>query len=130
MFDIVMSYANQTQEVGAGVYVVSFIFAVINLVALAKIFIKAGQPGWAVIIPYYNLVCLFRIAYGKGIKWLLLFVPILNIIAGIMVYVRLGQRFGKGTGFILGLLFLSPIFLIILAFDDSYYMGPDESAFL
>ena len=100
MFDIVMSYANQTQEVGAGVYVVSFIFAVINLVALAKIFIKAGQPGWAVIIPYYNLVCLFRIAYGKG------------------------------TGFILGLLFLSPIFLIILAFDDSYYMGPDESAFL
>lgn len=120
----------QQQQPSTGVFIFELILAIIGFAAEWKIFTKAGQPGWACIIPIYNLVVFFRIIYGNGLKWLLMLVPLLNIAVGIMMYVRLGQRFGKSTGFIIGLIFLSPIFMCILAFDDSYYQGPDTQSFI
>jgi hypothetical protein len=88
-----------------------------------KIFRKAGQPGWAILIPFYNLYVMLKVA-GKPGWWLILFlIPIVNFIIGILMIVGLAQNFGKGTGFVLGLIFLGVIFLPILAFGSATYQG-------
>ena len=130
MLDSIISYSSGSSSLSGGTIFFYLIIAVLMLAAMWKVFTKAGEPGIASIIPIYNTYVLFKIIYGNGIKFLYLFVPILNVVASIMLYVRLGQRFGKGTGFILGMIFLSPIFLLILAFDNSYYQGPDTQSFV
>ena len=87
------------------------------------IFKKAGRPGWYAIIPLYNTYVLFDIIYGNGWKMLWLLVPFVNLYYAFTLYFRLAKVFGKGTGFGFGLLFLNPIFQLILAFDDSKYLG-------
>jgi len=95
----------------------------INLVAMWKIFSKAGKPGWAAIIPFYNLYVFFDITWGKGSKFWLLLIPIYNIILSIQTQLKLATVFGKSTGFGVGLIFLPLIFLLILAFGKSKYVG-------
>lgn len=120
-------------------FVVAFfaVFLVIGLICLIaawKVFTKAGQPGWAVLIPVYNLLVFLRVV---GLPWywvftpLIVFIPILGALAylvwGIWVTHRLSTRFGQGVGFTLGLIFLSPIFWLILAFGSAQYI-PEEKA--
>ena len=93
------------------------------IVANWKLFTKAGEPGWAAIIPFYSNYVLFKIAFGNGWLFLLCLVPIVNIVINIMLFFKLSKAFGHGVGFGLGLLFLSPIFLLILAFGSSEYVG-------
>lgn len=89
-----------------------------------KIFEKAGKPGWAAIIPIYNILVQLEII-GRPWWWLLLlFVPVANVVIGIMLLFDLAKVFGKGTGFGFGLLFLAPIFIPILAFGSATYLGP------
>lgn len=88
-----------------------------------KIFAKAGQPGWAVIVPIYNLIVLMKIV-GKPAWWfVLMLIPFVNLIIGILVSIELAKVFGKSTGFGLGLAFLGIIFGPILAFGDARYQG-------
>lgn len=96
---------------------------VLIVVALWKIFSKAGQPGWASIIPFYNTYVLLLIAGKPGWWLILMFIPFVNIIIDILMSVGLAQSFGKGTGFAIGLIFLPFIFLPILAFGDAQYQG-------
>ena len=72
----------------------------------------------------FRQYCLYDIAWGTGWLFLLGFVPIVNIVVGIMVNFKLAKAFGKGTGFGLGLLFLNTIFILILGFGDTKYVGP------
>jgi hypothetical protein len=89
--------------------------------AMWKVFAKAGEPGWAVLVPIYNIVVLLKIA-GKPTWWLvLLLVPGVNAIAAILVALALAERFGKGTGYGLGLAFLGPIFYPMLGFGSAQY---------
>ena len=106
----------------------SIIFAIVMIVAQWKIITKAGEAGWKCLIPIYNLVVLFKIV---GLSpWLILvaLIPFVGWAAmGILMIVeavKLGQAFGKSTGFIVGLIFLGPIFQLILAFGSSEYVGP------
>ena len=112
----------------AGVMLVYSIFvlviAVLTLVAMWKIFVKAGKPGWACLIPFYNMYCMYDIAWGNGWLFLLGFVPCVNFVVMIMLYFKLAKAFGKGTGFGFGLVFLNTIFVLILGFDNSQYIGP------
>jgi len=86
-----------------------------------KVFTKAGKPGWAAIVPIYNLIVLLEIA-GKPLWWILLMlIPLVNIVVGIIVYVAFARNFGKGVGFALGLIFLGFIFFPILAWGDAVY---------
>jgi hypothetical protein len=62
---------------------------------------------------------------GNGVFFLLLFVPIGNIIILIMQSIRLSRAFGRGSGFAVGLFFLQPIFCIILGFGEAQYIGPN-----
>ena len=104
--------------------VVSLIAAIIGIVAMWKVFQKAGEEGWKAIIPCYNSYILVKIADGNGIKFLLLLIPVVNIVYAIILMSKLAKAFGKSTGFVVGLIFLSPIFMLILAFDSSTYLGP------
>ena len=99
-------------------------FAILVIAAYWKIFVKAGQPGWAAIIPIYNILVLLRVV-GRPWWWLLLMlVPFLNLVILIIVLYDLSKSFGHGLGFTLGLIFLNVIFFLILGFGGSQYGGP------
>jgi len=89
-----------------------------------KIFTKAGQPGWAVLIPFYNLYVFLQIV-GRPTWWMLilLFIPVVNLIFLVIMTNDLSKSFGQGIGFTLGLIFLSPIFILLLGFGDYKYIG-------
>ena len=97
---------------------------ILCLAGLWKVFVKAGKPGWAAIIPIYNLVVLLQIS-GKPVWWIILmFIPLVNLIVLILVMVALAKSFGKGAGYGIGLALLGFIFIPMLGFDDSRYLGP------
>jgi hypothetical protein len=106
------------------IYGISIAISILSIIAMWKIFEKAGEPGWASIVPIYNTYVLFKIVFGDGLKMLLLLIPIVNIIYSIKLSLKLATVFGKSTGFGIGLLFLTPIFELILAFGDAEYAGP------
>ncbi|MCF7687437.1 MAG: DUF5684 domain-containing protein [Cephaloticoccus sp.] len=96
---------------------------VLILAGVWKTFTKAGQPGWAAIIPIFNLYILIKVA-GRPGWWLLLFIiPVVNLIIGIIVAIDVAKAFGKGTGFGVGLALLGFIFYPILGFGDATYQG-------
>lgn len=110
-----------------GTYVlICLVVGVIGIIACWKIFTKAGEPGWASIVPFYSQYILFKIAWGNGLLFLLMFVPVVNAVISVMVLYKLCKSFGQGVGFFLGMLFLSPIFIMILAFGSAEYLGPAE----
>jgi hypothetical protein len=102
----------------------SIMLTIITVVSLWIVFTKAGKPGWACIIPIYNVIVLLEIV-GKPWWWLLLMlIPVVNIVIAVMVYHNLSLSFGQGVGFTIGLLLLSFVFLPILAFGEMEYIGP------
>jgi hypothetical protein len=105
----------------AGMALVLGVFAFIMVASLWKVFAKAGEPGWAAIVPIYNIIVLLKIA-GKPAWWfVLMIIPIVNFIAIIALSLSVARKFGKGTGFALGLTFLSPVFYPILGFGSARY---------
>lgn len=101
---------------------------VLMVASVWKVFTKAGQPGWAAIIPIYNLVILLKIV-GKPVWWIVgLIIPIVNFVVLILVMLALAKAFGKGAGFAVGLMFLGFIFIPILAFSDAKYTAPAAEA--
>jgi len=104
--------------------VIELAIVVLLIVALWKIFGKAGEAGWKSIIPIYNTYILFKIVTGNGWKMLFMLIPLFNFVYGIMFCFKLAKAFGKGTGFGFGLLFLPNIFTLILGFGSASYVGP------
>ena len=98
-----------------GVLLIAFAIAIVCVVAMWKIFVKAGEHGWASLIPFYNFYVMTKITWGKGWLFLLLLLPIGNLIFGIFTSIKLAKVFGKGGGFACGIIFLSIIFLPMLA---------------
>ena len=107
-------------------YVIALALTVLLLVGFWKVFVKAGKPGWAAIVPFYNMYCLYEISFGNGWLFLLTFVPCVNIVMGIILYVKLAQAFGQSGGFAVGLIFLPFIFVPILGFGSAQYVGPTQ----
>jgi len=100
------------------------LFAVLMIVALWKVFTKAGQPGWACLIPIYNIYVLCKIVGRPGWWVILMLIPFVNFIIAIILCIDLAKSFGNGVGFGLGLAFLGIIFFPILGFGSSQYVGP------
>lgn len=118
------NFKELTSSAGGTLSIVcSVVVAIVLVIGMWKMFTKAGEPGWAAIIPLYNAFVLFKITWGSGIKFLLLLIPIVNIIILIKTQIKLAKAFGKGGGFVAGLIFLAPIFYAILGFGDAKYMG-------
>lgn len=103
---------------------VYFAVIVLIIVAMWKVFTKAGEPGWYSIIPIWSTLVLLRIV-GRPMWWILLMlIPLVNLVILIMVYNDLSKSFGKGVGFTVGLIFLPFIFMLILGFGSAQYVGP------
>lgn len=103
---------------------VALAVTVVAIAGMWKVFQKAGQPGWAAIVPFYNVYILLKIC-GRPGWWLVLFlIPFVNIVVAVITALDLAKAFGKGVGFGLGLIFLGPIFYCILGFGDARYLGP------
>ena len=113
---------------GAFVLVIQLAVLVLMLAAMWKVFTKAGQPGWACIIPIYNIYILTKIVGKPGWWVLLMFIPVVNFIIAILLSLALADSFGKGTGFAIGLLLLPFVFYPILAFGDAQYQQPPQPA--
>lgn len=111
-------------HMSAGSTFISLLLGALLIVSLWFIFQKANEPGWAAIVPFYNYYVLFKITWGNGWMFLLLLIPIANIVIAIITLVKLAKAFGKGGGFACGLIFLFYIFLPIMAFSkDIVYVG-------
>ena len=137
-----------------GIYlIVAFIWWLLQIAANWRLFTKAGEAGWKSIIPVYSDYISYRIAWQPSYFWLtlilgivasgvsaaatsgdgtnttiLLVVSLIRLIMAIisiMYSFKLAKAFGRGTGFALGLIFLQPIFLLILGFGNDSYYGPE-----
>lgn len=100
---------------------------VLMIASMWKIFTKAGQPGWASIVPIYNIIVLLKIV-NKPVWWLvLMLIPVVNFVIAIIVLNALSKSFGKGVGFTIGLLLLGIVFYPMLAFGDAQYVGQSSA---
>lgn len=118
------SYSSQGKAPSPVSTIVGLLIALLVIVAMWKVFTKAGQPGWASIIPIYNLYIWCKIV-GRPWWWILLMlIPFVNFIVAIILCIDLAKSFGKGVGFGLGIAFLGIIFLPILGFGSAQYQGP------
>jgi hypothetical protein len=102
------------------------VLAAISLISLAGVwmtFTKANQPGWAALIPFFNIYIMLKIG-GNEWWWLLvLFVPIVQLYAIYKIMSGVARAFGQGIGFALGLWFLGFIFFPLLGFGNYTYQG-------
>ncbi len=108
-----------------GIFGLVYLAVIVLLIAsMWVIFTKAGQPGWAAIVPIYNGVVLLQIV-GRPVWWIvLLLIPFVNFIVGLLVVLDLAKSFGQSVGFGIGLLLLPFVFAPMLAFGDAKYRGP------
>ncbi len=106
--------------------IVSLVYLVMIVAAIAgmwKVFEKAGQPGWAAIVPIYNLFVLLQIV-NKPTWWIvLLLLPLINIVILIIVTIALAEKFGKGGGYAVGMVFLPFVFYPMLGFGDERFQS-------
>lgn len=114
-----------------GMYlVIILVIYVLQIIAMWRIFSKAGEAGWKSLIPIYNAIILFKVS---GLSpWLILaylaaIIPFVGWIVPIVITILqangLSKSFGKSTGFTVGLVLLPSIFYLILGFGNSEYIG-------
>lgn len=121
----------QSAVLPAWFWILIIAFAILMIASMWKVFEKAGQPGWAAIIPIYNIYIMTKIG-GKPGWWVLLFlIPFVNYVFLIWLYNMISKSFGKDEGFTAGLVILGFIFWPILGFGSAKYLGPfgDPAAF-
>ena len=116
----------QAQQPSTGSIIFSILISLVLLVAEWRVFTKAGKPGWAVIIPIYNVWVLYTIICNRGTAMFRLLIPIYTIYWIFKSQIALAHAYGKSTGFGVGLVLLSPIFMCILGFGSAAYQGPQE----
>lgn len=124
--------------------IIALVFAVLEIVANWKIFVKAGEEGWKAIIPFYASFITYKIGGNTMYFWIWLAATVLNYIlssftgvlgiiaslCSLVVFVflvlreyNIAKAFGKGIGFTVGLVLLNPIFRMILGFGSAEYQG-------
>jgi Family of unknown function (DUF5684) len=104
-------------------FIFYFAFIIFVVAGIWKTFEKAGQPGWACIVPIYNYYIMGKISGVKN--WWLIFIPIVNIYILFVIMIAIAKSFGKETGFGVGLVLLGFIFFPILGFGNATYLGPN-----
>jgi Family of unknown function (DUF5684) len=121
------SYSSRGRAPSPAVLIAELLIALLVIVAMWKVFTKAGRPGWAAIIPIYNIYVWCKIVGRPGWWVILMLIPFVNIIVGIVVCIDMAKSFGKGAGFGIGIALLGFIFLPILGFGSAQYQGPSAS---
>jgi len=96
----------------------------IVFVGLWKTFEKMGKPGWAGIVPIYNIIVLLEVV-RKPMWWIALF--LIPFVGPILVGIEVAKCFGKEGGFGVGLGLLPFVFYPILGFGSARFVGPEGS---
>jgi hypothetical protein len=115
------AYQPQTSEQTVVLSLIYLACLVIVLAGCWKMLIKAGRPGWGILIPIYNTYLMIKVAGHPGWWLILLFIPLVNFIVAIVIVADIARNFGKGIGFTLGMIFLGVIFYPILGFGSAQY---------
>lgn len=109
-------------------YLISIAISILSIVSLWKLYKMAGHPGWASIIPFYNCYILNDIIFGSGITFLIYFIPFIGQIYLLYALFKFAKVYGKSDIFAIGMVFLSGIFIPLMAFSPStYYNGPSTA---
>jgi hypothetical protein len=118
-------------QMPTGLIIFIIALAIFQIAAMWKVFEKAGQPGWAAIIPIYNIYIMTKVGGKPGYWTLLCLIPLVNLVFIIWLYNMISKSFGKDEGFTVGLVLLGIIFWPILGFGSAKYLGPfgDPAAF-
>lgn len=121
--------SNGTAAVFSGVWLLFWLGVwVLSIIAMWKLFEKAGEAGWKSIIPFYSAYVLCQIAGRNGLWFLSFMIPFVNIITLLIVMIDLAKHFGKSTVFgVVGLWLFSFIGMLILGFGDAKYVGPKHA---
>lgn len=128
MYDYTTYNYDASTVTGAGFGLLFFLATIsiwlLGIIAFWRVFTKAGKPGWASIIPIYNLYVLLKIV-GKPGWWVILYlIPLVNIVVHIIVAIDTARVFGKSTTFgVVGLWMFSLIGYAILGFGSARYLG-------
>ena len=97
------------------------VIALIVIAGMWKMFEKAGEPGWAALIPIYNMFVLVKIS-GKELWWIvLLLLPCINFVAAVLICIEIARKFGKDTLYGVGLALVPFVFFPMLGFGDAQY---------
>lgn len=110
----------------AFIFITFLIIIFITIVSFWKIFVKLGRKGWISLIPFYNVICLSKDVFGNWKYSLLFFIPYTTIIYMVLLLVYLTRKFKKNDKFLLGLILLYPLFIMLLAFENSEYNKKDK----
>ena len=113
-----------TPQISPVVLIIYLAIAVFEIIAMWKLYTKAGKPGWASIIPIYNIIVLLDIV--KMDWWhvlIMLFIPFAAVVYGIIINYKTAIVFGKSSGFGVLTVFFSSITIPILAFGSAEYVG-------
>ena len=100
---------------------VSLILTVLSVVGMWLLFKKANKAGWRSLVPILNVYTLVQIGDGSGLKFLLFFIPVVNVIYYVIFGFRLARAFGKGTLFGIALLICPPLFILVLGLGSARY---------
>lgn len=105
-------------------FLLYFLLIIFEFASMWIVYTKAKKPGWAVIIPIYDIIVLLEIVKKPWWWFLLLLIPVVNIVIAIIIIHRLSLSFGQGVGFTIGLILLGFIFVPMLAFGKYQYTAP------
>lgn len=127
------------------ILIVLLAIIVVGIVGGWFVYKKAGREGWAAIIPIYTTYILYEITWGNGILGLIYVAlavigalgwPIISLLCTLMVvalniftFYKLAKAFGEGIPFTVGLVLLSPIFMLILGLSANKYQGVPQDGY-
>jgi hypothetical protein len=119
---------NQSSGLFAGIGLFYLIFFILIIAGMWKMFEKAGKPGWAAIIPIYNIIVMHEIVGREAWKIIFYFIPLVNLYFFITLYVSLCKSYGKrGIGSYLLMIFFGYFYIPYLGFSSEVrYVGPSE----
>jgi hypothetical protein len=109
---------------------IAVVISILSVVVMWRVYARANEPGWAVLIPVYNVYISLRIAGMSGWLIFLMLIPGVNVIITFFMMLRHAEYFGRGTFFGLGLFFLPEIFYPILAFSREPQQAMPEERIL
>jgi Family of unknown function (DUF5684) len=119
-----MEFAQQDPLITILILAVELIAAVMSVMVMWTIYERAGQPGWASLVPIYNMIVLMNVA-GRPAWWFLLMgIPIVNLVIWFMICMDLAVAFDRGIPFAAGLFLVPFVFFPLMAFGEPDYVGP------
>ena len=119
------SYNSDLSSVPPGFIIAYLAVIAFYVFCMWRMYAKAGEPGWACLVPIYNYYVMLKIGGKPGWWILLMFIPFVNIVVSIMALSAFLSAYGRrGAGPVLLMMFFGAFYLPYLAFSGNVqYVG-------